>query len=314
LTTPKDSNQFAIIIPVYNEAEAVGDVIQGVLDAVAGQPCDVIAVDDASEDGSSEVLQGFGDRIRVIRHPSNHGYGASLKTGIRATRALNVIFLDSDGQHDPCNLPALIDALKDHEMVFGERAKHAGVPMVRRPGKWILHWVCNFLAARKIPDINCGLRGGRRRIYMQMLDLLPDGFSFSTTSLMFGMRSRFSTIFVPVIVHPRKGSSTVRIVYDGMKTLLLSLRLMMLFDPMRAFGYPAIGLMAIGVLYQAYIFAKWGMHIEGGAILSLLAGIIIFHFGLLGDQIASLRKEMSSQTSLFWEDHERREEDATDDA
>ena len=307
MTEHQDPCPFAVIIPVYNEAEAVGEVIQGVLDATAGIPCEIIAVDDGSTDGSRDVIERFSDRITIIKHLSNHGYGASLKTGIRGTRALNVIFLDSDGQHDPANLPPLIEALKTHEMVFGERAKNAGVPLIRRPGKWILHRVCNFLAVRKIPDINCGLRGGRRRIYMQMLDLLPDGFSFSTTSLMFGMRSRYSTVFVPVIVHPRKGSSTVRIVYDGMKTLLLALRLMMLFDPMRAFGYPAISLMAIGILYQIYIFAKWGAHIEGGAILTLLAGIIIFHFGLLGDQIASLRKEMSSQTSLFWEDHERQD-------
>jgi len=109
---------------------------------------------------------------------------------------------------------------------------------------------------------------------------------------------------MPVDVDVRQGKSSVRIFYDGFKTLLLALRLMMLFDPMRAFGYPAVVLIVMGVIYQLYIFFATGLHIEGGAILSLLAGVILFHFGLLGDQVASLRKEMSSQTSLFWEEHE----------
>ena len=143
---------------------------------------------------------------------------------------------------------------------------------------------------------------------MRMLDLLPDGFSFSTTSLLYALRSRFSVVFLPVNVHPRKGKSSVRIFYDGVKALLLALRLTMLFDPLRGFGYPAVALIAVGALYQIYIFWTTGLHVEGGAILSFLSGIILFHFGLLGDQIASLRKEMSSQTSLFWEEQEKRED------
>jgi glycosyltransferase involved in cell wall biosynthesis len=264
---------------------------------------EIVAVDDGSTDGSSEVIDRFGDRVRILRHASNHGYGAALKTGIMSTRAKNVVFFDGDGQHGVSDLKAIFDALADYECAFGQRQRGGGAPLIRRPGKWVLGKVCNFLAMRKIPDINCGLRGGRRRIYMQMLDLLPDGFSFSVTSLLYALRSRFSLVFVPVTVAARKGKSSVRIFYDGAKTVLLALRLMMLFDPMRAFGVPAVWLILIGVLYQFYIFWKTGLHIEGGAIISILAGIILFHFGMLGDQIASLRKEMSSQTSLFWEEH-----------
>jgi glycosyltransferase involved in cell wall biosynthesis len=294
-----------VIVPVYNEEESVASVVDGLLEAAPRLGFELIVVDDGSTDASARILDGYGDRIRLVRLPSNHGYGAALKAGILATRAENVVFFDSDGQHGVEDLAAIIGALADHECVFGRRERGAGVPAVRRPGKWLLHRVCNFLALQKIPDINCGFRGGRRRIYMRMLDLLPDGFSFSTTSLLFALRSRFSTTFVPVHVRPRRGKSTVRIFYDGTRTLLLALRLMMLFDPMRAFGYPAVVLIFAGVVYQAYIFWLTGLHIEGGAIISLLGGIILFHFGLLGDQIASLRKEMSSQTSLFWEEQER---------
>ena len=143
---------------------------------------------------------------------------------------------------------------------------------------------------------------------MMMLELLPDGFSFSTTSLMYVMRSRFSFVFLPIRCHARVGMSSVRILYDGMKTILLALRLIMLFDPLRTFGYPATGLIALGALYQLYIFFAFRLTIVGGALLMILAGVILFFFGLLGDQIASLRKEISSFNCLLWEDRESRED------
>ena len=296
----------AIIIPVYNERDAVGKVIEEIIAVRGARPWEIVAVDDGSDDGSLQALEAFGDRIRVLHHSSNRGYGASLKTGILSTRAENVLFIDSDGQHDPQDIPRFAEALEKNECVFSVRPAGQGIPAVRKPGKWILQCVCNFLAAQRIPDINSGFRAGRRLLFMRMLDLLPDGFSFSTTSLMFVIKSRFSHVFLPITCRPRSGSSSVRIIYDGVKTLLLALRLIMLFDPMRAFGYPALGLIAIGLIYQVYIIFSYRLTIVGGSILSILAGIILFHFGLLGDQIASLRKEISSHNSLFWEEHERR--------
>ncbi len=298
----------AIILPVFNEQDGVGGVLDRLLELRGANDWEILAVDDGSSDGTQQVLAGYADRIRVIRHPSNRGYGASLKTGIQATRAENVMFFDADGQHDVADIPAFVRALEQKECVFSVRPKGAGIPAVRKPGKWVLQRVCNFLANQKIPDINSGFRAGRRILFMRMLDLLPDGFSFSTTSLMYVLKSRFSHVFLPIQCHPRKGSSSVRIIYDGVKTLLLALRLIMLFDPLRAFGYPALLLMGIGVLYQAYIFVKLPhLKIVGGSLLAILGGIILFHFGLLGDQIASLRKEISSHNSLFWEEQERRE-------
>lgn len=310
--TNEASAKLAVIIPCFNEEGAVGAVLDGVLVLASADQWDVIVVDDASTDGTARVLAEYEGRVRVIRHPSNRGYGASLKSGIMATRAANVLFIDADGQHEPSEIPTLVKALEEKECVFTVRPRHAGIPNVRKPGKWLLHRMCNFLANRKIPDINSGFRAGRRHIYMRMLELLPDGFSFSTTSLMYVMRSRFSFVFLPVQCRPRVGTSSVRIVYDGVKTLILALRLMMLFDPMRAFGYPAIGLFALGVLYQLYIFYSYRLTIVGGALLLMLTGVLLFFFGLLGDQIASLRKEISSFNSLLWESRKSLEDEGHD--
>ncbi len=297
-----------IIIPAYNEEQGIGAVLDGVLALAEAKDWAVLVVDDGSTDGTPDVLSRYGNRIRTLRHSSARGYGASLKTGIMAARSENVMFLDADGQHDPADIPSVAEALKTRECVFTVRPRHAGIPLVRRPGKWLLHRLCNFLANRKIPDINSGFRAGRRHIYMRMLELLPDGFSFSTTSLMYVMRSRFSHVFVPIQCHDRKGTSQVRIIYDGVKTLLLALRLIMLFDPMRAFGYPALWLMGAGIAYQLYIFITFRFTVVGGALLMILAGVILFFFGLLGDQIASLRKEISSFNCLLWESRETRED------
>lgn len=301
----------AVIVPAFNEARGLADVLPRLLAARGDRPWEIIVVDDASTDDTARVAADHAAAgVRLIRQSANRGYGAALKAGILATRAENVLFIDADGQHLPEEIPALVAALATHECVFTARPRGAGIPWARRPGKWLLHRICCFLANRRIPDINSGFRAGRRHIYMMMLDLLPDGFSFSTTSLMYVMRSRFSHIFLPIQCRTRVGSSSVRIVSDGLKTLLLALRLIMLFDPLRAFGLPAVALVTAGLLYQIYIFLTFRLTIVGGAVLSILAGVILFHVGLLADQIASLRKEISSHNCLLWEDRERRGRDS----
>lgn len=292
----------SIVVPVHNEEAKVADVVQCLLQVRGDRPWEIIAVDDCSTDRTPEILRSFGDRIRVIRHPANFGYGAALKSGIRATRARDVIFLDADGQHDPAIVPQVVELLAEYEFVIGMRKAQEGVPFVRLPGKLVLKMVVSFLVGRLIRDVNYGFRGGRRQLYMRMLDLLPDGFSFSTTSLVYVLKSPFTVKMIEIPSQARKGVSMVRIFRDGSKTLLLVLRLIMLFDPLRAFVTPALALIGMGIAYQIYILATRGMHVEGGAILSILTGIVLFHFALLADQIAAMRKEMSAHTSLIEEE------------
>lgn len=296
----------AVIVPVFNEHEQVGQTVQSILDVRGEKPWEIIVVNDGSTDRTADALKPFEGRIRTITHPSNYGYGAALKSGIHATRAENVIFIDSDGQHDPAYIPQFVERLQAHEFVIGTRRNEQGVPFIRRPGKMILKLVVSFLVGQRVSDVNYGFRGGRRRLYLRMLDLLPDGFSFSTTSLVYVLKSRFSMAYLEVPTYQRKGISTVRIVRDGVNTLMLALRLIMLFDPMRAFAYPSLGLIAIGILYQIYIIIFYRLSIVGGSILTILSGIILFHFGLLADQIASLRKEMSAQSGMLEENIDER--------
>ena len=300
MTDPEPSvPQIAIIVPVYNEGGHVSEVLDRILEVRGDASWEVWAVNDGSTDDTAAVLAGYAGRVRVVTHRTNYGYGASLKSGIRATRARNVIFLDADGQHDPAYIPEIVKRLDEFEFVIGTRHNEEGVPLIRRPGKAVLKLVVSFLAGRRITDVNYGFRGGRRRLYLRMLDLLPDGFSFSTTSLVYALKSRFALTYLTIPSTARKGVSTVRIVRDGLNTLLLSLRLVMLFDPLRAFAYPALGLIGVGLLYQIYIILTYRLTIVGGSLLLILAGIILFHFGLLADQVASLRKEISAMAGML---------------
>jgi|GEM_PF-177062 len=292
----------AIIIPAFNEAGKIAHIIEQLISLRGDKPWEIIVVNDGSSDNTGEIIDRYKDKITTHHHISNHGYGASLKSGILYTRARDVVFLDADGQHDPENIPQMLTLLEEYEFVIGSRKDQAGVPHARKPGKWVLGKVVNFLVNKKIHDVNCGFRGGRRHLYMRMLELLPDGFSFSTTSLVYALSSRYKYCFQEIESLKREGSpSSVRIIYDGVKTLLLCLRLIMLFDPFRALGYPAIVLILSGLAYQIYIFVYSGWNVVEASILCILSGIILFFFGLLGDQVAAMRKELSSQNSLLME-------------
>jgi glycosyltransferase involved in cell wall biosynthesis len=288
-----------VVVPAYNEEAGIEAVLRSLLDVRDATRWPIVVVDDGSTDQTPDILARFGSALRVIRHPVNAGYGAALKTGIRSARTENVICFDADGQHDPAQVKEFAERLLRADYVVGVRTDGRGIPWRRRPGKWLLRHVVSFLVGRPVKDINCGFRGGRRQLFLRMLSLLPDGFSFATTSLVYVLKSNVAVDEVPVVSRPRSGSSSVRIVRDGLKSLLLALRLIMLFDPLRAFVPPAIALVVIGLFYQVFIFFRFGLHVEGGAIVSILAGIVLFHFALVSDQIAALRKELGARLGML---------------
>ena len=124
----------AVLVPVFNEKDAVADVLEALVPATDSLGLELIVVDDGSTDGSADIIDGFSSRAKVLHHTSNHGYGAALKTGIRSTRARNIVFFDSDGQHGVPDLATIVDLLNDYEFVFGKRERGAGSPLIRQPG------------------------------------------------------------------------------------------------------------------------------------------------------------------------------------
>jgi glycosyltransferase involved in cell wall biosynthesis len=283
--------EMTVIIPVYNEEGAIRQTLDELLPLIEKQDWQLIVVNDGSNDSTGEILGNYVDRLRVIRHPYNRGYGASLKTGIRAAETDLLAIYDSDGQHRPEDLLLLYNEALEVDMVVGERAAGSRVDLYRVPGKWFLTRAANFIVGRKIADLNSGLRVFQRKFIKKILHLMPEGFSFTSTSTVAAMKMGFLVKFVPIQTRKRIGTSTVRQVRHGLMVLMLILRLVVLFSPLRIFIPVSIALAGLGVAYAAYVIATVRLTLANGALLCLLAALMIFFFGLVVDQISVMRRE-----------------------
>jgi glycosyltransferase involved in cell wall biosynthesis len=287
LTSTKLTKRISIVVPAYNEEQSIGKVVVGLKSL--GKDVEVIVVDDGSTDNTyREICR---QAIKVIRHPYNKGYGAALKSGIHKSRGNFICFFDADSQHSIEDLKEMIQQIGDYDAVIGMRTAESHVQSVRRPGKKILGLVANYLSNYKIPDLNCGLRILKRKVLLSIIHLLPDGFSFSTTTTIAMYKMGYTIKWVPVTTSPRIGKSTVKQFKHGSETLMLITRLITLFDPLKVFLPLSIFLIFLGGTYQFVLIIFKGFHIVGGAILTILAGILIFFFGILADQIAALRRD-----------------------
>lgn len=283
----------SVVIPAYNEGPAIGPTLDAVIDLARIHQWEVIVVDDGSADDTSEQVKQWADNryLKLVRHPYNRGYGAALKTGIRLSTARLVATMDSDGQHDPCDLLDLLTFAGEYNLVVGQRPGLIHSQLWRMPGKWALNWLANYLTGRKIPDLNSGMRLFHTDVIRKYLHLCPDGFSFSTTSTLAFFNQGYAVKYIPITIHQRHQAvkSTVKL-STGLDTLVLILRLASLFQPLRIF-IPASGFFVmLGVLWGLpYIFLQRGVSV--GALLLIMTGLLIFFFGLLADQVAQLRLE-----------------------
>ncbi|MEA1997297.1 MAG: glycosyltransferase family 2 protein [Gemmatimonadota bacterium] len=279
----------SIIVPAFNEAEAIGEVV-GDLKRLYPQ-YELIVVDDGSTDGTAARIDTAG--CQVIRHKTNRGYGGSWKTGARAARGELICFMDGDGQFYPEDMGRLLKTLKKNgaDMVSGARGKGSYSPLIRMPGKFLLKRLAEFLAGEKIADLNCGLRVFKRSVFLRYIHLFPDGFSASTTSMLVLLKRKYSVDFVPVKVGKRIGKSSARQLVDGFGVLMLMIRLVALFDPLRIFLPAAIVLTLISTVYSIYETVERGLGIPVFGAVLFIGGLLCFLLGIICDQIAALRLE-----------------------
>ena len=280
----------SIIVPAFNEELSIGNVIKSLKKAFTN--AEIIVVNDGSEDQTKEIATKEG--AEVVSHARNLGYGAALKTGIEASEKDYVLFCDADGQHRIDDVRRIIETASKgiYDMVVGARTRNSHSSIIRRPGKLVLKIFANYLANQKIPDLNSGLRIIRRSVILKFLHLMPPGFSFSTTSTFAILKSRYSLHYIPITVEKRVGKSTVRQLKHGPQTIMLMIRLTALFEPLRIF------LTASGVLFLLTLLSLLKDVLSGGStgigdasIILAVSTLLVFLFGLLCDQISSLRRE-----------------------
>ena len=283
----------SVVIPCFNEESAILDVLAGVAHKIEGmgREFEIVVVDDGSTDGTPARLKTSRVPIRIIRHRSNRGYGASLKDGIRAAVHDYVLVMDGDGQHSPDDIPALLAEAEEYDMVVGAR-QGQGSHYWRMPGKYILKKLCEFLVGARIPDVNSGFRLFRKSEAARYMQLCSDEFSFSTSITLAFLSARLSVRFVPVSARARQGGRSLVTFGTGFATLMLILRIIGTFNPLPIFMPPTVLLFFTGLTY-----AGWGVwyqsSIPKGAVICLLASVFFFCFGLMADQLALIRREIN---------------------
>jgi glycosyltransferase involved in cell wall biosynthesis len=274
----------SVVIPAFNEGPHVGGQVRAVLAAVraSGWPFEVIVVDDGSTDETAKAAGEAG--ATVIRQPANQGYGAALKRGIASARHDWILITDADTTYPAAAIPRLLERAEGNEMVVGARTgPSVEVESVRVPAKWILTRLASFLAGRKIPDLNSGMRLMRRDLVQRYEHLLPQGFSFTTTITLACACNGHATEFVPIDYGRRLGRSKIR-VRHAFDFLLLILRLIVLFHPLKVF-LPAGSLLLVGGLAKLAWDGSRG-ELSEGAVAVLLGALILWGVGLLADRNA----------------------------
>lgn len=277
----------SIIIPTYNEREGISQVIESLqsLKKRHGNRWEIIIVDDGSTDGTSEMIRNTPE-IVLIQHPFNRGYGAALKTGIRHATYNTLVISDADGTYPIQDIPRLLTPLSKCEMVVGARGNNdANIPLVRRPAKWVLNKLANYLTGITIPDLNSGLRAMKKEVVMKFIHLLPDGFSFTTTITLAMLTNDYAVEFIPIDYQKRSGRSKIRPIRDTLNFVQLIIRTVLYFDPLKIFlPISAFFFVAsIAVLILSYLFTPKIMDIT--TVILFISGVQILAIGMIADLI-----------------------------
>jgi glycosyltransferase involved in cell wall biosynthesis len=273
-----------VVIPACNEAAAIADVVRDL--AAAASWREILVVDDGSTDETGARAAEAG--ARVLRHPYNKGNGAAVKTGIRAAGGDYILILDGDGQHQPADARRLVARLGEFDLVVGARSDATQAGSTRRMGNQVLNRLASFLTERPIPDLTSGFRAARRACLLEFLHLLPNGFSTPTTTTLAFIKAGYNVAFEPVNARARVGTSKIRLSRDGPKFLLIMLRVMTIFSPMRVFLPVAGTSFLLGAGYAVWTIVTQ-RHVTNSSVLLIMLAVILFFVGLVSEQVSALR-------------------------
>jgi glycosyltransferase involved in cell wall biosynthesis len=275
-----------VIVPAFNEAASIGALIEGLRGAAAWG--EILVVDDGSQDDTADRAMLAG--ARVLQHPYNKGNGAAVKTGIRHAKGDFILIVDADGQHRPCDALKLVAQLDTYDLVVGARSPGSQATAIRRYGNAVLNWIASYLTERPIPDLTSGFRAARRSCLAEFIHLLPNGFSTPTTTTLAFLKAGYSVRFEPVEAGRREGVSKIRLGPDGVGFLLILLKVITIFSPLRIFLPISAASFAVGAAYALWtIFTQ--SHVTNSSVLLILLSVVIFLVGLVSEQISSLRFE-----------------------
>jgi len=276
----------SIVVPAFNEEPAIAPLVQAL--GAGGAWHEIIVVDDGSSDATAERARQAG--ATVVRHPYNKGNGAAVKTGIRRATGEYVLIVDGDGQHQAADAARLVSHLGEYDLVIGARSTETQATHARLLGNAALNWLASYLTGRKVPDLTSGFRGARRSLLREFIHLLPNGFSTPTTTTLAFIKAGYNVCFEPIEAAQRVGHSKIRFARDGVKFLLIVMKIVTLYSPFRVFLPISLASFLLGAGYAAWTIATQS-HVTNSSVLLIMLAVIVFLVGLVSEQIAALRFE-----------------------
>lgn len=288
MTVPQEQYGFSVVIPAYNEEGAILDTISQLNDTLNTEmPHEIVVVNDGSTDRTGEILtQNTFQNVSVVHHGHNKGYGASLKTGIRHSKYPIVVITDADGTYPNHRILELVGELQNNGMVVGARVgKNVRIPLIRRPAKWCINQLANYLSGVKIPDLNSGLRIFDKETLLKYIHILPNGFSFTTTISLAMLTCGEDVKYVPIEYSARIGKSKIRPIRDTLNFIQLIIRTVLLFDPLRVF-LPLFFLLLLssaGVFFYSWFYMS--RILDTTVTILAMSAIQMLAIGMIADMI-----------------------------
>lgn len=290
-----DGCEISIIVPVFNEVDIIGPLVQQIQEVMegVGKSYEIVVVDDCSDDGSEQAARDVG--ARLLSHPYNIGNGGAIKTGIRNAKGKIIVMMDGDGQHNPEDIPRLLTHLERYDMVVGARTSTSDTGVHRDFGNWIYNWMATYVCNRKIEDLTSGFRAIRAPIAREFVYLLPNTFSYPTTLTLSLARSGYSFIYEPIQTRGRIGKSKIKIFRDGFRFLMIIFKVTTLFSPLKIFFPASVLMFLLGVGYGLFKIIFLNSRYGPTSALLMVFGMLIFLVGLVSEQVAQMRFDPHSK-------------------
>ena len=280
-------SKISVIIPAYNEADTIGDLVSSIRSLYPA--AEIIVIDDGSSDSTADVAKVAG--AEVFSHPYNIGNGAAIKSGIRVAKGNILVFMDGDGQHNPEDIARLIENIPLYDMVVGARSVGDQASLGRALGNKLYNWFASYVAKFSIKDLTSGFRAVKATVARNFLYLLPNTYSYPTTLTLGVLRSGMSVKYIPIKARKRKtGRSNIKLIHDGVRFFMIITRICTLYSPMRVFLPVSFLMFLTGVINYIYTFLTRSRFTNMSVFLFVTA-IIIFMMSLISEQICQMRFE-----------------------
>ncbi len=279
----------SIIVPVYNEEKNIKKTItkiDTILKKSDLKNYEIIIVNDGSTDNTNKTLKQSKINFNLIEHERNMGYGASIKSGIKKSKYNIIAITDADGTYPIEKIPEMYNKIKNYDMVVGSRTgKSVKIPFIRKPAKWFIGKLANYLAGFKIPDINSGLRLFKKEDALRFFKILPNGFSFTTTITLAMLTNDMQIKYIPINYMKRKGKSKIRPIRDTLNFIQLIIRTVMYFNPLKIFVPVSLILLLISLIVFIYSYLALPKILDTTVSILFISSVQILAIGMLADMI-----------------------------